>query len=115
MMKSISVVFCKGLGSNQGFIAAISSSYCVISPALHSRQVTDRHIPVYCLTIALNVINRTSRLTSNGMCIIGVRFEPLVVFTIFDAALNLCLTFLFIIPLQCESRTLCFLNQHSQG
>ncbi len=114
MTKSISPVVCKGLGSNQSFIAAMSSSYCVITPALRSRQVTDRHIPVlYCLAIVLNVINRTSRLPFSGMCSIGVRFEPLVVFTIFDAALNLYLTLLFIIPLQCEYPTLCLLNRHS--
>lgn len=116
MTKSISLVVCKGLASNQSFIAAMSSSYCVIIPALHSRQVTDRHIPVlYCLTIVLNVINRTSHLTLSGMCSIGVRFEPLVVFTIFDAALNLYLTLLFIIPLQCESTTLCLFKAAFPG
>ncbi|KAE9366826.1 hypothetical protein N431DRAFT_515443 [Stipitochalara longipes BDJ] len=62
----------------------------------------------FCVVVILNLIYRNTHLTSDEVCIIGVKPQPLILFIIFDSALNLYLTVLFIIPL----RAIC---THSQA
>lgn len=95
--------------------------YCLVEKIYITRKLNESRVQSklycfnlfvilvpYCVAIALNVIHRISYFTPNGMCIIGVKSQPLIVFIVLDAALNLYLTLLFAIPL----RAIC---RHSQA
>lgn len=54
----------------------------------------------YTVVVVLNFIYRTAYFTPDGTCIIGMQLKVMLPLIIFDAAVNLYLTLLFVIPLR---------------
>lgn len=54
----------------------------------------------YTVIVIFNFIYRIAYLNDDGVCIIGMKFKVLMPLIIFDAAINLYLTMLFIVPLR---------------
>ncbi|KAH6673646.1 hypothetical protein B0J14DRAFT_53319 [Halenospora varia] len=54
----------------------------------------------YTVIVIFNFIYRIAYLNDDGVCIIGMKFKVLMPLIIFDAAINLYLTVLFVVPLR---------------
>jgi hypothetical protein len=65
------------------------------------RHITNQCYTVpYCSIVFLTFVYRYSSFTGDGSCIIGIQSQPLIALIVLDAALNLYLTLLFVVPLQ---------------
>ncbi|KAF4624591.1 hypothetical protein G7Y89_g13579 [Cudoniella acicularis] len=80
------------------FYQVYCASGCKTTPKIETLLL--QLLWVACIIVAFNFVYRIAYINNSGTCIIGLELKVLMPLIIFDAAINLYLTMLFIIPLR---------------